>query len=77
MMRLTRTPRNRVSNSMAMLAVFLLIGATAASLGGALDNGPGDSATLAGNSATASAGPVTSARADKGFKVSLFLFRRN
>ena len=63
---------------MAVLAVFLLVAATAASIGGTVNN-PGDAdPTLAGmGNDNAPATTVRSAKANKGFKVSLYLFRRN
>ena len=80
MLRLTHTHRIRVSNRLAALAAFLLVAATAASVGGSLNESVDAGSSLAGKAVSdspAQAGTVRSAKAGKGFKISLYLFRRN
>ena len=80
MLRLTRTHRFRVSNRLAVLAAFLLVAATAASVGGSLAetvDGGSSVAGMAVNDSPAQANTVRTAKANKGFRVSLYLFRRN
>lgn len=78
MLRLTNTHRYRVSNRMAALAAVLLVVATVASVGGALDRTQTAAPTLVGtNDGVATNTTVRSAKANKGFRVSLYLFRRN
>ncbi len=79
MMRLTRTHRIKISNRLAVLAAFLLVAATAASLNGsmarAVDAGP----AVAGNPPAADSAPpeLASVKSNRGFKLRLYLFRRN
>ena len=81
MLRLTRTNRTRVSNRTAALAAFLLVAATVASIGGAFDEAPGATNSLAGTVTSqenvAPADTVRSVKAKRSFKVSLYLFRHN
>ena len=81
MLRLTHTHRIRVSNRMAVLAAFLLVIAAAAGINGPM-NEAGDMAnSVVSNSQVsekpAKVSPVRSVKAGKGFKASLYLFRRN
>ncbi len=80
MLRLTRTHRIRVSNRLAVLAAFLLVAATAASVGGNLTDTVDGGNSVAGtavNENPSQANTVRAAKASKGFRVSLYLFRRN
>lgn len=81
MLRLTRTNRTRVSNRTAVLAAFLLVAATVASVGGAFSEAPNATPTLAGTAPAqenaAQADAVKAVKARRSFKVSLHLFRRN
>ena len=79
MLRLTRTHRYRVSNRLAVLAAFLLVAATVASVGGSLAETANSGPALVGAAQQdeASVNTVRAAKAGKGFKVSLYLFRRN
>lgn len=81
MLRLTRTHRIRVSNRMAVLATLLLLIAATAGINSPMNNA-GDAATsVVSNSQApekaAKVSPVRSVKASKGFKASLYLFRRN
>jgi hypothetical protein len=80
MMRLTHTHRSRVSNRLAVLAAFLLVAATVAGVSGPF-GGTGEAgslqATTQASDNPAQASAVRSAKANKGFKISLYLFRRN
>jgi len=76
MFRLTRAHRYKVSNQMAVLAAFLLIAASAASIERVADDSQQSGPTLVQND-TAGADKTVSMSKNKGFRVSLFLFRRN
>jgi hypothetical protein len=81
MLRLTHNHRTRVSNRMAVFAAFLLIAATVASLGGALDGhreaGPSMVGTGTAEADSGQGNAVSAVRSNKRFKVNLYLFRRN
>lgn len=82
MLRLTRTHRVRVSNRLAALAAFLLVAASlAAGVDRTADQPLEAGASVAATSAPAldrgKAGEVHAVKANKGFKVRLYLFRRN
>jgi hypothetical protein len=66
---------------MAALAAFLLLAATVASIGSSLtdipDSVPTIASTAPGLDEATLVEPVRSARANRSFKVSLHLFRRN
>jgi hypothetical protein len=66
---------------MAVLAAFLLIGATAAGVNSPLNKAGDATSTVVSNSQPAEkpakVSPVRSVKAGKGFKASLYLFRRN
>ena len=81
MLRLTRTHRIKVSNRMAALAAFLLITAAVAGINSPM-NQAGDAATSVVSTTqnqeqSAQASSVRSVKANRGFKASLYLFRRN
>ena len=81
MIRLTRARKIRVSNRLAALAAFLLVAATVAGVSAPIDSdGVSDSRMLA-SSQQAESRPADSnlatIRRNKGFKVSLYLFRRH
>ena len=76
MFRLTRAHRYRVSNQLAVLAAFLLIAASAASIERVADESQQSGPALVQNDAAA-AGNAASVNKNKGFRVSLYLFRRN
>jgi hypothetical protein len=81
MLRLTRTHRTRVSNRTAVFAAFLLIAATVASIGSSLNDNPDTAPGLVGSEVaeadTGQGGQVAVVSRNKGFKVNLYLFRRN
>lgn len=78
MIRLTRARKIRVSNRLAALAAFLLVAATVAGVSAPVDS---DEAPMLASSHQAEAQPaggdLASISKNKGFKVSLYLFRRN
>ena len=81
MLRLTPTHRFRVSNRMAVLAAFLLITAAVAGLNSPI-NRASDAATSVVSTTQnqekpAQASQVRAVKANRGFKASLYLFRRN
>ena len=81
MIRLTRTRKYRVSNRLAALAAFLLVAATVAGVSAPVDSaGVADgqmlSSTQRAETRTAGA-ELASVSRNKGFKISLYLFRRN
>ena len=80
MLRLTRTHRSRVSNRLAVLAAFLLVAATVASVGSEWIETADGGTSVAGmtvNENPAEANTYRAAKVRKGFKASLYLFRRN
>ena len=81
MIRLTRTRKIRVSNRLATLAAFLLVAATVAGVSAPADSeGVSDNQMLASSQQAESRsvdGELTSISRNKGFKISLYLFRRN
>lgn len=66
---------------MAVLAAFLLISAAAAGVNSPLNTAADAATTVVSNPQTAEkpakVSPVRSVKASKGFKASLYLFRRN
>jgi hypothetical protein len=80
-MRLTRTHRKRISNRLAVLAAFLLVAATAASLNGsmarAVDAGPSVAGSSQAAEQAAQAPELGSVKSNRSFKFRLHLFRRN
>mgnify|MGYP001825264484 CR=1 FL=1 len=76
MFRLTRSHRYRVSNQLAVLAAFLLIAASAASVERFSDESRQTGPAMVQND-TAAAGNTASVNNKMGFRVSLYLFRRN
>jgi len=83
MLRLTHTRQFKVSNRTAVLAALFLVVSTVASLGDPLETQKGSQPTLATTersvpAAEAQPNRVNTATArKKGFKVSLYLFRRS
>ena len=81
MLKLTRTHRTWVSNRMAVFAAFLLIAATVAGIGGSFNEHQEAGATLVDTESVeggaGQGGQVSALRTGKGFKVNLYLFRRN
>ena len=81
MIRLTRASKFRVSNRLAALAAFLLVAATVASVSAPIGSDiAADGSMLADSQevATQPAGSdIATVSRNKGFKVSLYLFRRN
>ena len=81
MIRLTRARKIRVSNGLAALAAFLLIAATIAGVNTPVDSdGVSDGQMLASTQQAESrpaGGEIASVSRNKGFKISLYLFRRN
>ena len=79
MLRLTHTYRQRVSNRLAVLAAFLLVAASLATgIDHAMDNPANAANSMAASTATSmDRGQVREASVNKGFKVRLYLFRRN
>ena len=75
MFRLT-CKRCRVPNQIAVLAAFLLLAATVATVNQAADRGM-DTGPNVVHSEEAPATVATTANRDKGFKLNLYLFRRN
>ena len=73
MFRLTRAHRFKVSNQLAVLAAFLLIAASI----GHIAYTPEEAGPSMVQADTTPAGTSASVNRDKGFKVSLYLFRRN
>jgi hypothetical protein len=85
MLRLKPFRKFRISNRLAVLGAFLLLAATVA---GSSNSLPGQAGSVSGMTASTQTTPTAegsgqetmrsaSQRKSKGFKVSLFLFRRN
>ena len=81
MMRLTRTHRTFVSNRLAVLAAFLLVAAAAAGINGSMNDtaeaGPALAARQPANDNAMRATGPQPAKANKRFKLSFYLFRRD
>jgi hypothetical protein len=81
MMRLTRTHRTFVSNRLAVLAAFLLVAAAAAGINGSMNDtaeaGPALAASQPANDNAMRATGPQPAKANKRFKLSFYLFRRD
>ncbi len=80
MIRLTRAHKFRVSNRLAALAAFLLVAATVAGFSAPIDSdGVSDDRMMASSAeveAQPTGGDLAAIARNKGFKVSLYLFRR-
>ncbi len=83
MLPLTRNRKIRVSNGLAIIAALMLLTSTFAGLGGSINSEGGQDSFMASQSPGKSEPVVVqaknsnTAKKQKGFKVSLFLFRRN
>ena len=81
MIRLTRARKFRVSNRLAALAAFLLVAATVASVSAPIGSDSAADGSMLAISQEAETQPTGSDLAtvsrNKGFKISLYLFRRN
>lgn len=81
MIRLTRAHRIRVSNRLAALAAFLLVAATVAGVSAPLDSAGISDGQMLADSGQVETQPAVKELAtvsrNKGFKVSLYLFRRH
>ena len=79
MIRLTRARKIRVSNRLAALAAFLLIAATVAGVSAPIDSDVSDERMMASSTEVETqptSGDLAAIARNKGFKVSLYLFRR-
>ncbi len=83
MLPLTRNRKIRVSNRLAIIAAIMLLTSTLAGLGSSINSEGGQDSLMASQSfgksepVVAQAKNSNTAKKQKGFKVSLFLFRRN